>query len=785
MSEAEIGEFVQPTARSDSSPGDSEGLIYQVLCVGFHHRNGPQAEIIFGPGDFFGVDENGIELPEEWSILPFLCLPDGAHASEEEFIFFHLPPLRSWKSLPERTSIFGMACFRQLPATELLHRTADVTRSTVQKAVVVLAREPILGSLRTKLGIVTQAFFAQRDFSKYDILQNFYDSLNGTVRRPISDATLYMGISLREIVHRFKQKTLVLFFGQKVERLCAYQYGLVSLIPDLLRSLTDVGSPALSSTESLKVNPQEANPNPFRASLQTVFDTPHLTSPYSPTTASLHFADLLPEAVSKSSQLSSSKQSLPQHPRQSRGSTRSLEARSRNARFGLPLRVFGEGCFFQPYIPLQQIDVLMSPQTRSFVVGTSNAIFMHNRSCAIEAIVNADQGTVEILDPTLNAALSLGAADRRFIDEICKSVATTWNDEEQIRFDGSDDDIRMRFESYLHTLISSVKATLIPVTVMQASASPVPNEGASSSRPVTPSTLNVSGSAPISPDGTHDSSHPLVNPSPQPVVVSHLNKDYLSDFGNPFVKLWMGTKNYEILSEHVFVRKPAFTAEENGGSEVGGEWESIDESDVCLIVPPGHLFAGSSALTTMQINFARGLSEMAPAFALARQNMSKAFTTAESSLSKAVKDISASPVVDAAAKSVDAAAKTAAPAAATAAATAAQVVTSASTWFANMRRDFGTWTTAAAQPPKTEATSTEKIGDEEPEGKQATEKDYHAHIDGETAYEKQCEHEAPNKSTSKAAAAEPAKEEQDDQHGQEKPGKEADEKEGDVVVSQS
>ncbi|KAI8807455.1 transport protein Avl9-domain-containing protein [Cladochytrium replicatum] len=665
--------------------------------------NGPQAEIIFGPGDFVGVDENGIELPEEWSILPFLCLPDGAHASEEEFIFFHLPPLRSWKSLPERTSIFGMACFRQLPATELLHRTADVTRSTVQKAVVVLAREPILGSLRTKLGIVTQAFFAQRDFSKYDILQNFYDSLKSTVRRPISDATLYMGISLREIVHRFKQKTLVLFkllllerrvlfFGQKVERLCAYQYGLVSLIPDLLRSLTDVGSPALSSTESLKVTAQEANPNPFRASLQTVLDTPHLTSPYSPTTMSQHFPDPLPEAVSESSQFASSKHSLPQHPRMSQGSTRSLEAHSRNARFGLPLRVFGEGCFFQPYIPLQQIDVLMSPQTRSFVVGTSNAIFMHNRSCAIEAIVNADQGTVEILDPSLNAALSLGAADRRFIDEICKSVATTWNDEEQIRFDGSDDDIRTRFEAYLHTLISSVKATLIPVTVRQASASPVPNEGASSSRPVTPSTLNVSGSAPISVDGTHDSSHQLVNSPPQPLVVSHLNKDYLSDFGNPFVKLWMGTINYEKLSEHVFVRKPAFTVEENG-SEVGGEWESIDETDVCLIVPPGHLFAGSSALTTMQMNFARGLSEMAPAFALARQNMSKAFTTAESSLSKAVKDISASPVVDAAAKSVDAAAKTAAPAAATAAATAAQVVNSASSWFANMRRDFGTWST--------------------------------------------------------------------------------------------
>jgi hypothetical protein len=38
-----------------------------------------------------------------------------------------------------------------------------------------------------------------------------------------------------------------LFFGQKVERLSAYQYGLVSLIPELLRQIDDVGSPLLDN----------------------------------------------------------------------------------------------------------------------------------------------------------------------------------------------------------------------------------------------------------------------------------------------------------------------------------------------------------------------------------------------------------------------------------------------------------------------------------------------------------------------------------------------------------
>jgi hypothetical protein len=40
----------------------------------------------------------------------------------------------------------------------------------VQKAVVVLATQPVLGSVRSKLGLVTQAFFAQKDFSKLEIL---------------------------------------------------------------------------------------------------------------------------------------------------------------------------------------------------------------------------------------------------------------------------------------------------------------------------------------------------------------------------------------------------------------------------------------------------------------------------------------------------------------------------------------------------------------------------------------------------------------------------------------
>ena len=50
-----------------------------------------------------------------------------------------------------------------MDANELLNRPPDVTRSTVQKAIVVIADSPqLFGQLREKLSMVTGAWFAQK-----------------------------------------------------------------------------------------------------------------------------------------------------------------------------------------------------------------------------------------------------------------------------------------------------------------------------------------------------------------------------------------------------------------------------------------------------------------------------------------------------------------------------------------------------------------------------------------------------------------------------------------------
>lgn len=85
----------------------------------------------------------------------------------------------------------------------------------MQKAVVVIADSPQgFGMLRERLSIVTQAWFAQREFTDTDILRRFQESLadekaRGTLKDE-SERDLHFGMSLRELIHEFKWQALVL-----------------------------------------------------------------------------------------------------------------------------------------------------------------------------------------------------------------------------------------------------------------------------------------------------------------------------------------------------------------------------------------------------------------------------------------------------------------------------------------------------------------------------------------------------------------------------------------------
>lgn len=94
-----------------------------------------------------------------------MALSDGAHTMAEEFSYFTLLNKGNGGHDPEAplsTSLFGISCTRQIRTEKLKHRSPDATRSTVQKAVVVVSPTARgMGELRERVGAVTAAWFAQ------------------------------------------------------------------------------------------------------------------------------------------------------------------------------------------------------------------------------------------------------------------------------------------------------------------------------------------------------------------------------------------------------------------------------------------------------------------------------------------------------------------------------------------------------------------------------------------------------------------------------------------------
>ncbi|MCJ1469475.1 late secretory pathway protein avl9 [Pseudocyphellaria aurata] len=375
-----------------------------VGVVGFHHARGPEIESWFGVED--GIDP---AIDDDWSFLPFMALSDGAHAATEDFSYFTLRRRRSSKG--PATSVFGISCTRQIDSNALVHRPADVTRSTVQKAVVAIAHSPqCFGQLREKLSMVTGAWFAQKDFTDVDILKKFQESLVTNLRDSDDDRDQYLGLPLRELIYEYKHQTLVLFkccllqpkmlfFGSRCERLCMMQFSLISLIPGLLRNLEDCADPDFDSYEKKIIKPT---------------------------------------------------------------SLKSSERSSLLSYMGLPLQLFGKGSLFGPYTPLQQLDVLADFGTKSYIVGSTNSLLLQQKDRYSDILINLDESTINITSSSLRNALALSAADRRWIDFLTQTITSTWDENNPSRpktlgYMGSEEFIRLQFEEYLLALLSSVK----------------------------------------------------------------------------------------------------------------------------------------------------------------------------------------------------------------------------------------------------------------------------------------------------------------------------------------
>ncbi|CUM68580.1 uncharacterized protein PRCAT00006307001 [Priceomyces carsonii] len=408
----------------------TDDMIFAICVVDFHHVRGP--EIQWWKSNYY--PEYNAALFKQ---LPFQALPDGSHLFEETFSNFNLvydfhkgvsiddyDDLNKYDSDPRNLkTLFGCSCVRQIKTTDLSNeereRNKDITRSIVQKAVVVIARkQPIFTKIKEKLSIIAQSYFLQDTFNNFEVLENLFANLNASFKLidnevEIGDSVLqeeqkylqeeefFVNLNLKNTILNigsvflivFKslllEKKVVIFSNNNIEMLTQFQNNLISLIPNLINSLDDSGCALIDYVET---NGPLKKPN----SLNTT------------------------------------------------------NRKSMLRFFGLPLQIFNtKGSFWTPYLPLQQIEEL---KTKSYMVGCSNLLIVNQAErFKIDVLINLDTNEVSFPSGKLDE-LHLSHNDKKFINNLIKNIS-----EENSEFFGNDDHIRYQFEDYLCSLISTYR----------------------------------------------------------------------------------------------------------------------------------------------------------------------------------------------------------------------------------------------------------------------------------------------------------------------------------------
>lgn len=402
-----------------------DDMIFAICLVDFHHQRGP--EIQWWKSNYHIHYE-----PNLFKNIPFQALPDGSHLFEETFSNFNLvydfdqkksvddfKDVNDFKGDPRHLkTLFGCSCVRQVKTSELSaderERNKDITRSIVQKAIVVIVRkQPIFTKIKDKLSIIAKSYFQQETFSNFEVLENLFDNLNGQFK--LIDNVMhteleqeeenYVNLNLKSTVSKFKQKFLIIFkslllekkiliySNNNLEALTQFQNNLISLMPNLINSLDDSGCPLIdyAETNGPLSKPQSLNTT-SRASM-------------------LRF-------------------------------------------FGLPLQIFNtKNSFWNPYLPLQQLDELA---VQSFMVGCSNLLFVNQASTfGVDLLINLDTHEVTYpKDVYTPEDLNLSNMDKKFIYHLINADSINPKHDD---FTGSDDYIRYQFEDYLNSLIATMR----------------------------------------------------------------------------------------------------------------------------------------------------------------------------------------------------------------------------------------------------------------------------------------------------------------------------------------
>lgn len=533
----------------ESSCLDPNRIVKHIMVIGFHHKHGYQVDYCYPPltpnGSTFSTLSKPITLPDCWKTLPLLCLPDGSHNYDSDIIYFTMPDVQEStqlsankphlsdensqnleQNIPNQSTdgiktIFGTACYRQIQADKLLNRTDDMTRIAVQKSVCILCTKPLFGLIRSKLELITHAYFEELDFSKVNILRLTYENLNSLLARDsIKEKATFLGLSARNLISQFGYNTLVLFKAMLLEKrilfykspvkdLCSTILTMCSLFTGLLEcggldfSTCDL---QLSSQmlEALGLLPQptlddiaacdETKPpmredkvffSPSKEEVVIISDTKSNN----------------PEHDNRDEQSNSD----PQNKSTNLEQTQSMETTGQSSGFevinkddsdeetlsteladssviidqyalklcklkpeecGLPLQIFTRGSFCLPYLSITYLDLLADSRIKGFVIGATNFLFKQKRDM-YDIVVDMEENSIVINDINLKKCLTLTTEDLRFMDNLSKHVKLDPNQsrdgsdlisQDITKWVGGDEWIRYNFTLYTLYLLKASKS---------------------------------------------------------------------------------------------------------------------------------------------------------------------------------------------------------------------------------------------------------------------------------------------------------------------------------------
>ncbi|KAJ1656354.1 hypothetical protein IWQ61_004057 [Dispira simplex] len=346
-----------------------------------------------------------------WDI-PGIWQVEGAHKHEVDMCFFHLPtlPREDDPSLaPEQTAYFGISSYRQISSNDLLVKTSDITRTFVQKAVVLILTQPVFGYIQDQIADITQLYFGQRDFTRTDILQTFYKQIVNHLQPPLPNEYYTTNTALGFCVNSFKSHSLallkLLLAGAKVlcvddraEHLCRFQYSLLSIFPSVFPSLYR----RLFASESTNGD---------------IIDTTGI-----------------------------SKQPLVSF-----------------------VELFDNHSLLEPYFPMVELKRLEASDIMSCLAGTSNEWVVKNATKNFDVVIDLKSSRIDYINPVMMEVAALTSADRKFMGKLMKNKESPpipgvgkksrTSFDELVLDDYREDKLRVIFQDYVERFLCTVQWT--------------------------------------------------------------------------------------------------------------------------------------------------------------------------------------------------------------------------------------------------------------------------------------------------------------------------------------